>query len=81
MINCGVDALEPLQKVIGMEPAELKKDFGDKLCFQGGVDTQYLLPHGTPIEVKEETENIIETLNDNGGYILAPSQTFEGDVV
>lgn len=80
LINCGVDALEPLQKVIGMEPAGLKKDFGDQLCFQGGVDTQHLLPLGTPQEVKAETESIIETLNVNGGYILAPSQTFEADI-
>ena len=80
LIECGVDALEPLQKVEGLEPADLKKDFGDKLCFQGGVDTQNLLPHGTPEEVKAETQSIIETLNVNGGYILAPSQVFEADI-
>lgn len=80
LINCNIDILEPIQKVIGMEVDGLKRDFGDKLTFQGGVDTQYLLPHGTPEEVKRETEYIIETLNVNGGYILAPSQDFEGDV-
>lgn len=80
LIRCGVDILEPIQKVRGMEVDGLKRDFGDKLTFQGGVDTQYLLPHGTPEEVKKETEYIIETMNVNGGYILAPSQDFEGDV-
>lgn len=80
LIACGVDVLEPIQKVRGMEVAGLKRDFGDKLCFQGGVDTQHLLPFGTPEEVRRETESIIETMHVNGGYILAPSQDFEGDV-
>ena len=80
LIDCGVDALEPLQKVKGMEVERLKRDFGDKLCFQGGVDTQALLPFGKPEEVKAEAEHIIEVMNVNGGYILAPSQDFEGDV-
>ncbi|MDD3338628.1 MAG: uroporphyrinogen decarboxylase family protein [Lachnospiraceae bacterium] len=80
LIRCGADVLEPIQKVVGMEVDGLKRDFGDKLCFQGGVDTQHLLPFGTPEEVRRETEYIIETMNQNGGYILAPSQDFEGDV-
>jgi hypothetical protein len=80
LIECGVDVLEPIQKVKGMEVDGLKRDFGDKLAFQGGVDTQHLLPCGTPQEVRKETEYIIETLSVNGGYILAPSQDFEGDV-
>lgn len=80
LINCGVDAIEPLQKVTGMEVDALKRDFGDKLAFQGGVDTQGVLPLGTPEEVRAETERIIRALHQDGGYILAPSQDFEGDV-
>ncbi len=80
LIRCGVDALDPIQKVTGMEPEGLKKDFGDVLCFQGGVDTQHILPHGTPEEVYEETTRIIKALYQDGGYILCASQAFEGDV-
>ena len=69
-----------VQKVAGMEVAALKAEFGDRIAFQGGVDTQKLLPLGTPEEVKREAEYVIETMNVNGGYILAPSQDFEGDV-
>ncbi|MFA5688296.1 MAG: uroporphyrinogen decarboxylase family protein [Kiritimatiellales bacterium] len=79
-IECGVDVLDPIQKVTNMEPEGLKRDFGDKLCFHGGIDTQKLLPHGTPEEVRAEAEHFIEVLNRNGGYILGPSQNFEGDV-
>ena len=80
MIRCGVDAIEPIQKVTGMEVDGLVKDFGAHLCFQGGVDTQGVLPFGTPQEVRTETERVMHTLGQNGGYILAPSQDFEGDV-
>ncbi len=80
LIACGVDALEPIQKVVGMEVDGLKADFGDKICFQGGVDTQYILPLGTKEEVLEETKRIITAMSPNSGYILAPSQDFEGDV-
>ena len=80
LIECGVDIIEPIQKVTGMEVDGLKKDFGDKLTFQGGVCTQTVLPHGTPEEVRAETVRVIKALHKDGGYILAPSQDFEGDV-
>lgn len=80
LIKCGVDILDPVQKVAGMDAEGLKKDFGDKLTFHGGIDTQKILPLGTPEEVRKEAERFIEIMNNNGGYILAPSQTFEGDV-
>ncbi|HEY5584402.1 MAG TPA: uroporphyrinogen decarboxylase family protein [Ruminiclostridium sp.] len=80
LIECGVDVLEPLQKVKGLEPQRLKEEFGEKLAFHGGIDTQSILPFGTPEEVKKETRYYIDTLNVNGGYILMASQGFEGDV-
>lgn len=80
LIECGVDMLDPVQKVVGMEPAGLKKDFGDKLTFHGGIDTQKVLPYGTPEEVTQEVKYYVETLNVNGGYILYPSQEFQSDV-
>ena len=80
LIDCGVDALDPVQKVTGMEVDGLKADFGDKICFQGGVDTQKILPLGTTREVYDETTRIIKALYKKGGYILSGSQEFEGDV-
>lgn len=80
LIDCGVDILDPIQKLVGMEPEGLKADFGDKLCFLGGIDTQNLLPYGTPEEVKAEAERFIEILNRDGGYILSSSQALQGDV-
>lgn len=80
IIACGVDAIEPLQKVVGLEPEGLVEDFGNQLCFQGGIDTQHILPLGTPEEVRAETEAVLRTFSKVNGYILGPSQDFEGDV-
>lgn len=80
LIDCGIDILEPLQRVNGMEPEILKAKYGNKLCFQGGIDTQRLLPFGSREEVVSETKNCIQTLGKGGGYILMASQGFESDV-
>lgn len=80
MIRCGIDVLDPVQKVTGMDVDELKGEFGDQISFQGGVDTQHILPLGTPQEVYEETTRVIRAMYRNGGYILCGSQEFEGDV-
>lgn len=80
LIDCGVDALEPIQKVAGLEVETLANLFGGKIAFHGGVDTQQILPYGTVEEVKAETEKFIQTLGKEGGYILMASQGFEGDV-
>lgn len=80
LIDCGVDIIEPIQKVKGLEPEELKRDFGKKITFHGGIDTQGVLPFGKPEDVIKETKHFIDTLNIDGGYILMASQSFEGDV-
>lgn len=80
LIECGVDSLEPLQKVVGLEPETLAGKYAGRIAFHGGVDTQSVLPYGTPQQVREETEKYIRLLGGKGGYILMASQAFEGDV-
>lgn len=80
LIEIGIDVLNPIQTLaVGMDPYALKKDFGDRLTFNGGVDTQDLLPHATVDRVREETRRLIDTLGAGGGYILAPSHVFQPD--
>lgn len=79
-IDCGVDVLEPIQKVQGLEPERLVKEFGGKIAFHGGIDTQGVLPHGTPEEVRNETKKYASILGKDGGYILMSSQAIESDV-
>jgi uroporphyrinogen decarboxylase len=77
LIEIGLDVLNPIQcNCPGMNPIELKNEFGSKLSFMGGVDTQHLLPNGTSDEVFRETLKLIEGMTDDGGgFILAASHT------
>ncbi|MBI5091357.1 MAG: hypothetical protein HZB26_02825 [Candidatus Hydrogenedentes bacterium] len=77
LIDMGITVLNPIQcNCPGMDPLELKREFGKDLTFMGGVDTQELLPTGTAREVRQATERLIEGMtSDGGGYILAASHT------
>jgi uroporphyrinogen decarboxylase len=77
LIDIGLDVLNPIQaNTPGMDPFELKREFGAHLSFMGGVDTQGLLPNGTAADVRRETARLIEGMTvDGGGYILAASHT------
>lgn len=81
LIAAGVDILNPIQpRAKDMEPGRLKSEFGDRLAFYGGVDTQILLPQGTPEEVYNETCDLISLLASEGGYILSAAHVLQGDV-
>ncbi len=77
LIEMGVDVLNPVQgNCPGMDPFELKREFGGELSFMGGIDTQDLLPNGSAKEVRRVTEAMLEGMTaDGGGYILAASHT------
>ncbi len=77
LIEIGVQVLNPVQcNCPGMDPLDLKKEFGRDLAFMGGVDTQDILPHGTADQVRQATARLLEGMTaDGGGYILAASHT------
>ncbi len=77
LIEMGLDVLNPIQcNCPGMDPFELKKDFGHHLTFMGGVDSVDLLPKGTVTDVRIKTAKLIEGMTiDGGGFILAASHT------
>jgi len=77
IIDAGVDMLEPIQiRAQGMDPEGLKRDFGQDLCFYGGVDLQQTLCRGTPQQVSEEVKRLIDILGREGGYVLGPGHTY-----
>jgi len=81
LIECGIDILDPIQVgAARMELVELKEEFGDRLVFHGGIDTQQVLPFGTPRQVEEEVKRRIKALAPGGGYILAPVHNVQADV-
>ena len=79
-IENGVDILNPVQVSAIGNTFELKKRFGDKLVFWGGIDTQHVLPHGSVQEVEEEVQKRIRDLAPGGGYVVASVHAIQPDV-
>ena len=71
-VEAGVDIVNPVQiSAVGMDPHELKQRWGDKLVFWGGgIDTQGVLPFGTPEEVAAQVAELIEIWRPGGGFVF-----------
>jgi len=82
LIESGIDILNPVQvSAAGMDTAELKRLFGKDLSFWGGgIDTQYVLPHGTRQEIRDEVKRRIDDLAPGGGFIFNTVHNVQGDV-
>ncbi len=81
-IEIGVDVLNPIQTSAGkMSDLEgLKHRYGSRLVFCGAIDTQHILPKGTPEEVRGEVHRVIDILGDGGGYMVASVHTVMNEV-
>lgn len=81
-IEIGVDILNPIQTSAGKMANlnELKKQFGKHIIFCGGIDSQNILPHSSPIQVKQEVKRVMGILGKNGGYMAASVHTIMNDV-
>ena len=81
MIDTGIDALNPVQvSADNMDPSKLKADFGDRLAFWGGIDTQNVLPFKTAAEVCDYVNFIIKILGKGGGYVLSTVHNIQEQV-
>jgi len=79
-IEMGIDILNPVQvRATGMNPSELKQEFGDRLSFHGSIDIQWTLPRGTPDDVRAEVRERIQTLGRGGGLILCSTHNIQAD--
>jgi uroporphyrinogen decarboxylase len=78
LIEIGLDVLNPIQPAC-MDPAEIKKQYGDHLCFWGTIDEQKTLPFGSPEDVRAEVLERLRTVGQGGGLILAPTHHVQLD--
>ena len=79
LIEMGVDVLNPIQPEC-IDLVDLKKKFGDRLSFWGGVGIQTTMPFGSPAEVKQTVKRVIEILGSGGGLVIAPTHALQPDV-
>ena len=80
-VDLGVQALNPIQvSAAQMVPAELKREFGHRLCLWGGVDTREVMPRGAEQDVRAEVRQRIGEMGPGGGYILAAVHNLQPEV-
>jgi uroporphyrinogen decarboxylase len=79
LIEIGLDIFNPLERAV-MDPVEMKRRFGDKVTFYGGIDVERTMPFGTPEEVRAEIRDRAATIGKGGGYILQTTHTVLWDV-
>lgn len=82
MIESGIDILNPVQtSAANMDPVMLKREFGKDIVFWGGgVDTQRVLPFGTPDEVRKQVLERCEIFGRDGGFVFNPIHVVQYDV-
>jgi uroporphyrinogen decarboxylase len=77
-IEIGLDVLESVQpEAAGMNPYELKRKWGDRLVFWGGLGTQRTIAFAAPEAIRSEVAHLCREMGRGGGYILAPSKALQ----
>ena len=74
----GVDIMNPVQtSAFGMDPAEIKAEYGKDLAFSGAIDTQQILPNASRDEVKEEVKRVLDGMGKDGGFYPGPAHNIQ----
>jgi uroporphyrinogen decarboxylase len=80
LIDCGLDILNPIQpEAQDMAGADLKRLFGDRLCFHGSISIQRTLPFGTPDQIRAEVQDRFQSLGPSGGFIFCTAHNIQAD--
>ena len=81
-IEIGVDILNPIQTSAGSmsDLASIKKRYGRNIIFCGGIDSQHILPRGSPEEIRQEVRRVMQMLGQGGGCMIGAVHTIMNDV-
>jgi uroporphyrinogen decarboxylase len=80
IVDAGIDCLDPIDPIAGMDLAEVKAAYGDRIALKGNVDCAHTLTFGSVKDVIEETKHVIGTGGPGGGFILSSSNTIHSSV-
>ncbi|MBM3999226.1 MAG: hypothetical protein FJ297_06750 [Planctomycetes bacterium] len=80
IIESGVDAINPLEPVAGMDIARIKRDYGDRVALIGNIDCGELLCMASPDDVRRVTRETIEAAAPGGGFCLSSSNSIHSSV-
>jgi uroporphyrinogen decarboxylase len=80
LVDAGIDCLDPIDPLAGMDLGEVKAKYGDRIALKGNVDCADLMTFGTPEEVVEATKVALRQGMPGGGYILSSSNSIHSAV-
>jgi uroporphyrinogen decarboxylase len=80
IVDSGIDCLDPIDPVAGMDLGEVKAKYGDRVALKGNVDCAQLMTFGTPDEVMEATKDALCKGMPGGGFILSSSNSIHSAV-
>jgi uroporphyrinogen decarboxylase len=80
MVDSGIDCLDPIDPVAGMDLAFIKKRYGSRIAIKGNVDCAQTLTFRSVVETIEETKNCIRIAAPGNGYILSSSNSIHSKV-
>ena len=80
ILDSGIDCLDPIDPVAGMDIAWVKERYGGRVAIKGNVDCARTLTFGSVKEVIEETKDVIRKAAPGGGFILSSSNTIHSSV-
>lgn len=75
VVDSGIDALDPIELIAGMDIGEVKKKYGERIAVVGNVDCSYILPFGSEKDVEEAVKETIAKASPGGGHIIASSNS------
>ena len=79
-VEMGLDVLNPIQPSAGMDPYQVKRDFGDRLCIYGALDVREVLPNYTGEKLEAEVKSLMDGLKPGGGFIFCTAHSVGTDV-
>jgi uroporphyrinogen decarboxylase len=79
-VEAGIEGLHPLERDAGMDLAQVKKNYGEKLCIFGNVNNKKTLVSGTPLDVETEVRECIAIAKSGGAYCLGSDHSVHNDV-
>ena len=80
LVDTGIDAINPIEPVAGMDIGEVKREYGDRVCIVGNIDCGELLCRGTTDAVREAVRACIQAASPGGGHILSSSNSLQSGV-
>lgn len=80
IVDTGIDGLNPIEPIAGMDIGLVKEKYGKRLCLVGNIDCAHLLPNGSIAEVENAVRECIRKASPGGGHIISSSNSIHSSV-